>query len=106
MKEFNGIIILPIIMALSTIAGIGGGGVVIPFCMTFFSFPMKNSIALSGFSILICSLTRFIFNFKVKHPEKDVVVIDYGLACVMLPTVLTGSLIGVMINVTFPQIIL
>jgi uncharacterized membrane protein YfcA len=78
-------------MALSTVAGIGGGGIVIPFCMKFFNFQMKEAISLSGFSILTCSITRFIYNFNAKHPEKDAVVIDYGLASVMLPTVLIGS---------------
>ncbi len=40
------------------------------------------------------------------HPEKNTVVIDYGLATVMLPTVLTGSLIGVFLNVMLPPLIL
>jgi uncharacterized membrane protein YfcA len=93
-------------MALSTIAGVGGGGVVIPFCMTFFNFSMKKSISLSGFSILACSITRFIYTYRNKHPDKDSVVIDYGLASVMLPTVLMGSLLGVMINLMFPALIL
>ena len=31
---------------------------------------------------------------------------DYGIAIVMLPTVLIGSLVGVMINTSFPDIIL
>ncbi len=93
-------------MALSTIAGIGGGGVVIPFCMTFFGFSMKKAISLSGFSILACSITRYIYNYGQKHPKKDAVVIDYGLACVMLPTVLIGSLLGVIINMMFPALYL
>lgn len=62
--EFTGIIVLPIIMALCTIAGIGGGGVVIPFCMTFFVFSTKSAISISGFSILTCSITRFIININ------------------------------------------
>ena len=40
------------------------------------------------------------------HPQKDAIVIDYGLAIVMLPTVLMGSFFGVLINITFPPIIL
>lgn len=104
--EFSGIIVLPIIMALCTIAGIGGGGVVIPFCMTFFVFSTKNAISISGFSILTCSITRFLININQKHPEKDAVVIDYSLATVMLPTVMMGSLIGVLLNVILPAMIL
>mmetsp|Transcript_34661 Transcript_34661/g.33853 ORF Transcript_34661/g.33853 Transcript_34661/m.33853 type:complete len:94 (+) Transcript_34661:268-549(+) len=93
-------------MALSTIAGIGGGGVVIPFCMTFFGFPMKKAIAISGFSIFTCSITRFIYNVDQKHPKKSSVVIDYGLSTIMLPLVLVGSLNGVVVNLMFPSLIL
>ena len=104
--EFVGVLILALIMTISIMAGIGGGGVVVSFSMIFFSFSTKSAIALSGITILACSITRFIFNIKQKHPEKDAVVIDYGLATVMLPTVLMGSLVGVFFNVVFPALIL
>ena len=93
-------------MSLCTIAGIGGGGIVIPFCITFFVFDTKNAVTLSGFSILSCSVTRFIYNYHLKHPEKDAVVIDYGLATVMLPTVVIGSSIGVLFNLAIPTLFL
>ena len=95
-----------LLMTLSTIAGIGGGGVVVPLLMTFFDFDTKEAIAISGFSILLCSVTRFAFNYRLKHPEKDSVALDYNLASVMLPTVLMGSFIGVLVNVSFPPLIL
>ena len=93
-------------MALSTVAGIGGGGVITPICMSFFSFGTKQTIAISGFSILVCSIVKFIMSLKQKHPEKDSVVIDYGLATVMLPTVLMGSMIGVYVNILLPTVYL
>ena len=86
--------------------GIGGGGVVVPLVMIFFDFETKKAIAISGFSIMWCSISRFIYNRNKKHPEKDAVCMDYGIATVMLPTVLMGSLIGVLLNVSFPSIIL
>jgi uncharacterized membrane protein YfcA len=98
--------IISVIMALSVMAGIGGGGIVVPLCMMFFNFGTKEAIPLSGFSIFACSLLRFIMNINSKHPEKDAVAIDYNLAIVMLPTVLMGSLIGVFINVMFPSLML
>lgn len=36
--EFVGIYVLAILMALSCMAGIGGGGVVVPMTMVFFDF--------------------------------------------------------------------
>ena len=105
-SEFLGFIILPCLMSLSTVAGIGGGGVVIPVIMVCYQFETKKAIAISGFSILTCSLTRYLYNLNQKHPEKDSVVIDYGLASIMLPTVLMGSYLGVIINVFFPSLVL
>ena len=93
-------------MTLATISGIGGGGVITPMCMTFFGFTTKKAIAISGFSILVCSISKFVLSLRKKHPIKDCVVIDYGLAIIMLPTVLMGSLIGVFLNVMFPSVIL
>jgi uncharacterized membrane protein YfcA len=104
--EIVGLVVLSLMMMLCTVGGVGGGGVVVPLLMTFFSFDTKQAIALSGLSIVLCSITRFIYNFRQKHPQKDAIVIDYGLAIVMLPTVLMGSFLGVIINVMFPAIIL
>ena len=104
--EIAGFVILSVIMSLSTVAGIGGGGIVVPLIMVFYQFETKRAIAISGFSILTCSITRFFFTIKQKHPEKDMVVVDYSLATIMLPSVLIGSYLGVIFNVAFPSLIL
>lgn len=93
-------------MTLSTMGGIGGGGAVVPFTMMFFSFTTKEAIAISGFSIFICSLARYIYTYSDKHPEKDAVIIDYGLASIMLPAVMMGSMVGVLANVMLPSLVL
>lgn len=90
--EIGGIIIFAIVMALSNIAGVGGGGVAIPIIMAFFFFNTKPAIAISSFSIFITTFARFFMNFRERHPEKDnVVVIDYDLVCIMMPTTLAGA---------------
>jgi hypothetical protein len=40
------------------------------------------------------------------HPEKQAVAIDYGLAIIMLPTVMMGSFIGVIMNAAMPDLVL
>ena len=104
--EFIGLFLLIVVMSISTVGGIGGGGIVIPFCMTFFGFSTKGAIALSGFTIFTCSVARFLFNINEKHPEKDAVQIDYGLATIMLPIVMMGSMIGVLANIILPSMLL
>jgi uncharacterized membrane protein YfcA len=41
-------------------SGLGGGGITIPILIYFFKFETKEAIAISGFTIFIGSLTRFI----------------------------------------------
>jgi uncharacterized membrane protein YfcA len=60
-SEFIGLTLLITISSISTVGGIGGGGLVIPFCMTFLGFSTKQALALSSFSILSCSIVRFLF---------------------------------------------
>ena len=81
--EFAGTFVIPLIMGLAVVAGIGGGGVVVLLIMVFFNFNTRTAIAISGFSILTCSLARFLYMLPEKHPDKDAVTIDYGLAAVM-----------------------
>ena len=90
--EVIGLFLFSMVMALCNIAGIGGGGVAVPIIMAFFKFDTKEAIALSSFTILCGSVMRFVYNFKDKHPDKpDVVLIDYSLAVIMMPTTLAGS---------------
>jgi uncharacterized membrane protein YfcA len=90
--EIVGLIIFCMFMALANVAGVGGGGVAIPLIMAFFHFKTKKAIAISSFTILCCTLARFLLNFKEKHPEKpNVTVIDYGMTTVMMPATLVGA---------------
>jgi uncharacterized membrane protein YfcA len=105
--EIAGTALFGVFMALSTVAGIGGGGVAIPMVMGLFNFSMKKAIAISSFSIMITTLARFFFNFNERHPEKPgCTSIDYGMTNVMMPLTLIGSLIGAFVYVSFPEIIL
>ena len=46
-------------------------------------------------------------NFRQRHPEKaNVVVIDYDLVAIMMPTTLAGAQFGSMILIFFPSFII
>ena len=103
--EIGGLFVFTFIMALSNVAGVGGGGVAIPIVMSMFHFTTKPAIAISSFSIFATTIARFILNFKEKHPEKEnVVSIDYDLVAIMMPTTLAGAQIGALILVSFPSL--
>ena len=106
-KEWAGTFIFTIVMMLSKVAGIGGGGIAIPIISYFFNFGLKPATAISSFSILIASLAYFAYNYNLKNPDKpQMPAIDYGLAVVMMPLTLLGSLIGAYFYISFPEMIL
>lgn len=82
-------------LAVSSAAGIGGGGIVIPVCLVYFRFVPSQAIALTNVCVFVSSAAWFLFNFKDKHPAWDAVIIDYEIVMIMLPTTFLGSLIGI-----------
>jgi hypothetical protein len=61
--DFFGTFVLILIMALATMGGIGGGGVVVLIIQTLLYFDLKEAIALSGFSIFTCGVTRYFITY-------------------------------------------
>ena len=92
MVEMIGVFTFAFVMALCTVAGIGGGGIAISLIIAFFNFQTKEAVAISSLSILICTIMRYVYNFNTMHPEKKgVVLIDYSLVTIMMPTTIAGS---------------
>lgn len=104
--ELEGTVILTILMTLAVISGIGGGGIIVSLLMTFYKLNTHEAIAVSGFTIFMGSIARFIMVVNKRHPEKDATIVDYSLANIMLPCVLVGSLFGVFLNLILPALIL
>ena len=67
-----GIIIIPILLGLCNVGGIGGGGLIIPTSIALFGFSTREAIAVSNSTVLAGSAARFFF-FSIweKHPHKD-----------------------------------
>ena len=101
-----GLLVLTVLIALANVGGIGGGGLIIPIIMAFFSFSTKEAIAISGFTIFTGSVARYIYAYNQRHPEKDATMIDYGIVIVMMPLVLVGSFVGVLVNIMLPPVLL
>lgn len=90
--EVGGIFVLIILKILTTMAGVGGGAIVTPFCMVFWGFPTKDAVAVSAFATFSATFASFLTSFKNRHPEKKAnVLIDYGITCIMMPTTLAGA---------------
>lgn len=102
--EIVGIVVFGFIMALCTVAGIGGGGVATAMLMALFYFTTKYAISISVSSILVCSTMRYLYNLRTPHPEKpNINLLDYGLASIMMPLTLAGAQFGGVVLDIFPE---
>ena len=106
-EEIVGIIVLPILLGISNVGGIGGGGLIIPVSIAFFGFSTREAIAVSNATIFGGALVRFfLFSIWERHPHKNVTIINYTAANIMMPVVLTGSYFGTILNVVMPEAVL
>lgn len=107
LSEYFGLLAFMLVMALCQVAGIGGGGLDEPLNMAFFKFTTKEAVGLSSFIILFCTISRTIYTFKARNPDKPgTVVTDYSLAVIMMPTTLAGSQLGVFVLNSSPAIVI
>jgi hypothetical protein len=60
-------------MSMTVIAGVGGGGLIVSSIMVFYNIDIKEAVAISRFTNLVGSLTRFAMTYKERHPSKDAV---------------------------------
>lgn len=104
--EFLGFLVLPALVGMANVGGIGGGGLTVPLVMICWGFTKKQSIAISGASIFFGSVMRYFYSLNRRHPEKKATIIDYGVVIVMLPSILLGSYLGVLFCIMMPTIYL
>jgi uncharacterized membrane protein YfcA len=96
---------LSICISLTTAAGLGGGEIIVPIIQILFQFEQSDTAPLSQCCIMIAGITRFIINYKRKHPYRDAVSIDYSAAMILMPCIFLGSSIGLILHHVFPEII-
>ena len=105
--EFSGMIATFWMLWVANMGGIGGGGTLVPICVFFFNMSMGNAIPLSNFSIFLSSAQRYLLNSTQSHPSKNGtgVLVDYNLAIIMLPCIISGVSVGGIVNNLLPKII-
>jgi len=88
-----------IIGIFSSMAGIGGGGVLTPLFYLIGNYSLHYAIPLSIISIMGNSLVRFFILLKQKHRLNDnLPLIDYGILIQMIPFDSAGSYLGLCLN--------
>eukprot|EP00659_Diplonema_papillatum_P002063 gene2063-3155_t len=100
-------IIVSLLAMLATIsaagAGIGGGGLLVPIYLIVMGWPTTVAVPLSNATIFGNAVTNIFINFPLRHPTADRPLVDFDLALILIPMELCGSLVGVLLNLIFPQ---
>lgn len=69
--EVIGVLALMCMTILANAGGLGGGGTLTPFMMIFLKLSIFECVPLANVFGMIAAATRFIVNFKQKHPNKQ-----------------------------------
>jgi hypothetical protein len=78
-SEYIGLIIMPLLLGIASLAGLGGGVVFVPLMMAFFHFKTKDTVAMSLAIVFESGVIRtFLFSWWAKHPERPTTEIDFN----------------------------
>ena len=88
-----------LVCAIAVVAGVGGGGILVPLFFAALNVPLLNAVALSQATIAGQSFFNVCLLLPRKHPkhqspEPTRPVINYEYLCLILPISLVGVLLG------------
>ena len=99
-------IFLPLLLGIASVAGVGGGMVVVPIAIGLFHFNSKEAIAISTAIVCEGAIIRFVFfSAWTRHPEAPKKTeIDYNTVRVVYPLFLVGSYLGVIFYIILSEL--
>ena len=99
-------IFLPVLLGIASVAGVGGGMVVVPIAVGMFRFSSKEAIAISTAIVFEAAIIRFVFfSAWTKHPQApEKTEIDYNTVRVVYPLFLVGSFLGVILYIILSEL--
>lgn len=82
--------------------GLGGGGMLVPFMILLYRVDAV-AIPLSKATIFGSAIGSLIANLRLRHPLADRPMMDMGVALMLEPATLVGTVAGVLLNRFFPS---
>ena len=106
--EIIAMILLPPMLAIASVSGVGGGGIFVPIAIGLLLFQVKDAIAMSTAIVFETAILRFAFFSAYKpHPEREnATEIDYNTVRVVFPLFLVGSFAGVYLTIALSELLL
>ncbi|KPI88977.1 hypothetical protein ABL78_1943 [Leptomonas seymouri] len=96
-----------IVCSIGVLAGVGGGGILVPMFCSFLSIPMQSAVGLSQSTICGQSTLNMYFSVQQKYPDPswDRPLINYQYLSLLLPLGLLGTLVGGILSKLCPDVL-
>jgi len=104
--ELGMIIIVFVISGLFNATGIGGGSLFVAFLIFAMKYDTKIAIGISYSILFGGSLAKTSFSVRLRNEESGKPLINYGVAMILIPAMLVGSIIGLYLNNMCPNIVI
>jgi len=88
---------------ISTIGGVGGGVFFFPILIAVFRFYPKEAVATCLTSVAGILIVRYIMSIPERHLRRDKPLINYDVSIIYCPSIIIGTIFGVMMNKASPN---
>ena len=92
-----------VVTSLAAVAGIGGGGMLVPLYILVSGFPPTLAVSMSQATILGCSGLAMLINMREVAEDTGGPLINYSIIMILTPMTLSGTLLGHMIGRVLPD---
>ncbi len=98
-----GVFSVIVVSAVANLGGIGGGEIIVPIYIYFFSFTIGDAIPLSKVTILSGAIISIVFTYNRRRENSpNSLMVDFKLLSFIVPTMLAGTVVGVSMTKFFP----
>lgn len=87
---------------LVSVSGSGGGVLYIPLVMFVLQYQQIDTVALNSSLVFFGQLLKVGISGKYTHDHCDRSVIDWDILILVIPSMLTGTLFGVVLQIILP----
>lgn len=93
---------MALLAGLASLAGIGGGGIMVTLLVAFFNYGQKKAVLLIFIPVFGSAFGNFLNLVRQVDPVSKTPIVNIKLAILSCPMMALGSLIGVILNKFLP----
>eukprot|EP01017_Pseudomicrothorax_dubius_P050714 TRINITY_DN9643_c0_g1_i3.p1 TRINITY_DN9643_c0_g1~~TRINITY_DN9643_c0_g1_i3.p1 ORF type:complete len:502 (-),score=100.20 TRINITY_DN9643_c0_g1_i3:43-1548(-) len=99
-------ILFILISSMTNIAGIGGGAIYSPLVIMILDYEVTKAIYIAYVVTFGGVLSNFFINVRMRQSESRLPYINYTIAALSLPLLLSGTVVGTILNKVAPDLVI